>query len=403
MRVSIIICIATMLLAHMDALAHPGHLEGEGVQGAPEDTAIREFTLALNVNAEVADSDATSGQGDLKFRLLYTSDLLPGLVASVLEQAHGGFAVDRREGRGEIYFALPEAGIIQIGRDFKMIRMLNSPREIRATNMHDTAIWYDEKGNGYLTFPANNVGKVYTTTMDGMMKSTLDAPSADLSFSAEKVGAYFKEGGAFVPTDVEYIDGTFFVTTGYSELDFVLTAGVSITDPPPAPAGGGRRRGFGRRGPQGPNVSATWNSLAFGGKGEGPGEFGTGHGITLEPNGETLAVADRPNSEIERYSLSGKHLGKISLPEGAWPCDIDYEAGYAVVGCFHGPNRSKGAPIYLLKDDKVVSTIMPKEDLGLEKFQHVHNAVIVQREGRLYIVAQAWNPGDFAILEQVTN
>jgi len=56
-----------------------------------------------------------------------------------------------------------------------------------------------------------------------------------------------------------------------------------------------------------------------------------------------------------------------------------------------------------LKDDKVVSTIMPKEDLGLANFQHIHNAVLVERKGKLFIIAQAWNPGDFAILEQVTD
>ena len=91
----------------------------------------------------------------------------------------------------------------------------------------------------------------------------------------------------------------------------------------------------------------------------------------------------------------------MNLPAGSFPCDVDFEAGYAVVGCLHGADRSKGAPIYILKDDKVVSTIMPKEDLGLKNFQHIHNAVLVEREGKLFIIAQAWNPGDFAILEQV--
>ena len=74
---------------------------------------------------------------------------------------------------------------------------------------------------------------------------------------------------------------------------------------------------------------------------------------------------------------------------------------YAIVGCLHGPDRSKGAPIYILKKDRVVSTIMPKEELGLERFQHIHNAVLRMLDGKLYILAQAWNPGDFAILEQV--
>jgi hypothetical protein len=34
-------------------------------------------------------------------------------------------------------------------------------------------------------------------------------------------------------------------------------------------------------------------------------------------------------------------------------------------------------------------------------FKHIHNAVLGQSGGKLYVIAQAWNPGDFAVLEQV--
>ena len=50
--------------------------------------------------------------------------------------------------------------------------------------------------------------------------------------------------------------------------------------------------------------------------------------------------------------------------------------------------------------DKLISTVMVKEDLGLKNFEHIHNAVLREYGGKLYIIAQAWNPGDFAILEQ---
>jgi aryl-alcohol dehydrogenase-like predicted oxidoreductase len=45
--------------------------------------------------------------------------------------------------------------------------------------------------------------------------------------------------------------------------------------------------------------------------------------------------------------------------------------------------------------------ILPKEELGLTNFVHVHNAVLRQIGSKYYLIAQAWNPGDFAILEQV--
>jgi DNA-binding beta-propeller fold protein YncE len=192
------------------------------------------------------------------------------------------------------------------------------------------------------------------------------------------VNTYFKDGGRFVPTDVEFLNNMYYITTGYSPLDYVLTADVT-SDP----------------------VNATWGKLAFGGKGDGPGQFGTGHGITIAPDGETIAVADRPKSEIDMFSASGAFLNTLNLPAGSFPCDIDFEGDYAVVGCLHGPDREKGAPIYLLNGRDLVSTIMPKEDLGLDNFTHIHNAVMTERNGKIYIIAQAWNPGGFAVLEQV--
>src|SRR5437773_8648194 len=63
-----------------------------------------------------------SGQGKMRFRVLYTSERLPQEARQVLVKAHGGFAVDRRPGRGETYFALPGAGILQISADLKSVR-----------------------------------------------------------------------------------------------------------------------------------------------------------------------------------------------------------------------------------------------------------------------------------------
>jgi hypothetical protein len=169
-----------------------------------------------------------------------------------------------------------------------------------------------------------------------------------------------------------------YVATGYSNLDFVLSARLSSTGP----------------------FQAAWHDLAFGGKGTGPGQFGTGHGITVPPGLKRLDVADRPNSEIDRFTRHGQYLSTLKMPLGSFPCDIYYLGRYAVVGSLHGPDRSKGAPIYLLENDQLISTIMPKEDLGLSNFQHIHNAVLREVGGKLYIIAQAWNPGDFVVLEQ---
>ena len=57
----------------------------------------------------------------------------------------------------------------------------------------------------------------------------------------------------------------------------------------------------------------------------------------------------------------------------------------------------------IFENDKLISTVMPKEDLGLGNFKHNHNAVLRRVGSKYYIIVQAWNPGDFAILEQAND
>lgn len=322
-----------------------------------------------------------SGQGKMRFRVLYASERLPEEAQKVLVKAHGGFAVDRRPGKGETYFALPGAGILQISADLKSIRLLDTAESMKNVNLHDTTIWFDKNRNPYLVFPANDAGKVFTTTLDGKLLNTLNAPTADDEFEQPEVHDYFLGGGNFAPTDVEYLDGLYYVTTGYSNLDFVLTARILNTNP----------------------FDAIWNDMTWGGKGEEHGKFGTAHGITIRPGTKRLDISDRPHSRIERYSRYGHYLSTLEMPSGSLPCDIDYLGHYAIVASLEGPDKSKGAPIYILEDDKLISTIMPQEDLGLKNFKHNHNAVLREIGGRYYIIVQAWDPGDFAVLEQVAD
>ena len=114
-----------------------------------------------------------------------------------------------------------------------------------------------------------------------------------------------------------------------------------------------------------------------------------------------LDASDRANAEIERYAPDGTYLETLFLIKGSFPCSIDYEAGYAVVACLFGPDQRKGAPLYILEGDNLVSTVMIAEELGVETFQHLHGAVIRKIDGKFYIIVQSWNPGDIIILEQV--
>jgi hypothetical protein len=316
----------------------------------------------------------------MKFSVLYTSDHLPPEAQKVLVNAHGGFAVDRRPGKEETYFALPGVGILQITSDLKTINVLDTPDEMRKTNLHDTTIWYGADETPYLTFPANDAGKIFTTTLEGKLVHALDAPTAAVDFEHPEVHDYFLGGGNFAPTAVEYMNDLYYITTGYSNLDYVLTARIN------------RRSGF----------EVTWNDLAFGGKGEAPGQFGTAHGITVPPGRVRLDIADRPHSRMERFTRYGHYLSSLKMPAGSLPCDINYlDEQYSVVPALDGPDKKKGAPIYILENEKLISTIMPKEDLGLQNFVHIHNAALRKIADKFYVIAQAWNPGDFVILEQM--
>ncbi len=357
---------------HINALAAHPHAPGASANRAYPASSGSGASSALGV----------SGQGKLKFRVLYTAERLPPEARKVLVNAHGGFAVDRRPGKEETYFAIPGAGILRISSDLKAIDLLDTPDEMRKVNLHDSTIWYDADGTPYLTFPANDAGKIFTTTLDGKLVDSLDAPTAAIEFEQPEVHDYFLGGGNFAPTAVEYWKGLYYITTGYSNLDYVLTARIE-------------RAG---------RFEAVWNDLAFGGRGEGHGQFGTGHGITLPPGKAHLEVADRPHSRIERFTRYGHYLSTLKTPSGSLPCDINYlDPQYSVVPALDGPDKKKGAPIYIFENEKLVSTVMPKEELGLQNFVHIHNAALRRIADKLYIIAQAWNPGDFAILEQVTS
>lgn len=355
-----------------------GFINPPAFVSAHDDSVTLDSSTAVIAAAHLESGKAVSGQGKYKFKVLKTRDILPEKAIEVLEKAHGGFAVDRRPDKGQIYFALPGAGILRIENDFSQAQLLDTDESMSQTNMHNCTIWYTADGSPRLVFPGNDAGKVFTTDLDGKLLNTLDSPTAATDFDNETVNTYFKEGGKFVPTDVEYLNRLYYVTTGYSKLDYVLTARV-------------RQR----------NDGTVWNDLAFGGKGSEPGQFQTGHGVMLSPDGKHIHVADRPQAEIDRFTRYGHYLGTLKLPEGSLACDIDYEAGLALVPCLDGPDKSKGAPIYILEGDQIVSSIMIKEELGLEKFTHIHNAVLIKKDGKLYVIAQAWNPGDFAVLEQV--
>ena len=57
-----------------------------------------------------------SGNGKMRFRVLYNSTHLPAEAQKVLKAAHGGFAIDRRPGKGETFLLYREPASFRFRR-----------------------------------------------------------------------------------------------------------------------------------------------------------------------------------------------------------------------------------------------------------------------------------------------
>src|SRR6266581_9712671 len=164
--------VAIVLVALVSAsslLAHPHH---HGSLPSQEASTPAPGTIAPGAKG-------VSGQGTLRFRVLLTAAQLPEEARKVVVSAHGGFAVDHRPGQEETYFALPGAGILRMSADLKEVVLVPTAPEMKGTNLHNTAIWYGPDGTAYLTFPANDAGRVFTTSLGGELLNTLTSPTGD--------------------------------------------------------------------------------------------------------------------------------------------------------------------------------------------------------------------------------
>ncbi len=312
--------------------------------------------------------DKRTGEGEWTFRWNRELSELPEEAKKVLAGAHGGFAVDWK-GNRDVYFALKGCGVIKMSADLTKKEVIHLDPYLLQGNFHNTTLIRDEKGNPYLALPDDERERVYIASVDGKLINVLQHPRGN---------QYYDSWQAFKPTDVEQApDRTIFIVTGYSPGDYVVTA-----DP----------------------FSGQWKKLIFGGKGAQHGQFNTGHGITWNPVKETLDIADRPNSRIESYGTDGTYKSTVGLPPGSLPCDVSFMDGFTLVGCLEGPDKKQAAPVYIVnRDGSIVSTVKPKDDLGLGLFTHVHNAAwhaVGSGDGKkTYLLVQAWNPGGFAVLE----
>ncbi|MCA8954597.1 MAG: hypothetical protein KDC87_00905 [Planctomycetes bacterium] len=333
------------------------------------------------VSAERRVVGGRSGDGDLAFSVQVTADRLPKEVfaanphdgkrkRSILECAHGGFAYDYRPGKGEVYWHLQGAGILRIQRDRSKIVLLPTDPAMRRLNLHN-ATFFVHKGQARIAWPAERGARVFLTDVDGKVVHVVPKPTVKP----------YSDGAAYAPTDTAYLDGKLWVTDGYASK-YVMSYDLD---------------------------RAAWTGQIFGGPTRKiePGKFGTNHGITILEN--LIYVSGRQFARIHTYKPDTTFTGMFPLPDGSRPCDFEFFVLrgklYGVAASLDKPTRSKdrGASIYIvdMKTLKVVSTIKPRDELGLDKFVHLHNVFPTVEDGLVTLFCQAWNGGDFAVLRQV--
>ena len=311
----------------------------------------------------------TSGQGAFVFTHREELTHLPKAAQAHEVKLHGGFAEDERPGYGQLYYAMPGAGLLRISADLTTQEILELSPDLQAVNFHSTKIG-EFDGKLRLFLPANGEAFVAVLTLDG---------EVDFILSRPEFAEYANAEVPFRPTDTVLAGAQLWVADGYG-ANYISTADLA---------------------------THRWTGL-FGGKTEDAhehGRFGTAHGMNLSPVHHHLAIADRPHSRVELVGLDGAFVQTYGLPAGSRPCGIDYIEWHgrwlAVVGSLDDPQQGRPAPIYILDATtyQLLSTVRPKEELGLELVDHLHNVVWHEHNGRLFLVCQAWKPGHYFVLE----
>jgi hypothetical protein len=276
---------------------------------------------------------AAKRSGSTPFEFIHRIDLhvLPSGVLGSEVNLHGGFAADRREKYGQLYYGMPGCGILRVEPDLSRQDLIELPEQLKPLNFHSTKIGVIN-GSQRLFLPANNDALVAVVSLEGTLDFVLSKPEFE---------QYQAESATFAPTDTVLIDDQLFVADGYGS-NYISTADVN---------------------------TKRWVSI-FGGLAQNAGQngkFTTAHGINRHPtHRHHLVISDRPSSRIQDHAKNGVFIASHALPAGSWPCGIDFlhlEGRWlGAIGSLVDPQKDRPAPIYIVDLDtfEVLSTIRPK-------------------------------------------
>ncbi|MCB0686309.1 MAG: hypothetical protein KDC53_07285 [Saprospiraceae bacterium] len=314
-----------------------------------------------------------TGQGDYIFS--WDESLTAAFPKDAQEfepKMHGGFNEDPET--GIIYTGIPGYGLCAISPDLTQWTRIGTDDRLK-DNIHGI-VFFEHKGKKHLAV-AQEGKRVLVLDINGNIVSDIVKPIG-CEFDFEEANTFYaSEDSNFGVTDVTYLDGKIYASTGYSKGDFILTIEEN---------------------------GGTWNGgkLAWGGKGDKPGQFQTAHGV-LAYDGYIL-VANRAAGQVVRFNKAGEYMDMFEdIPEKSLVCNISYKDRHFFFNALSAIGDQKSAPIYAHTGEKLVSTIIPG-DLNIPILTNIHHVwphYIKSADGtmHLYLLVHGWNQGKYAVLK----
>lgn len=287
---------------------------------------------------------------------------------------HGGFNEDPET--GIVYTGIPGYGLCSISPDLTQWKTLGTDLRLK-DNIHGI-VFFVHKGEKFLAVTQEGK-RVLILTLDGRIISEILKPSGN-EFKFAVANEFFStEDSNFGVTDITYLKGILYVAHGYSKGDFVMT--IKEKD-----------------------GLWSWGKLAWGGKGDQPGQFRTAHGIYAHNN--HILVANRAAGQVVKFTKKGKFVETFNdIPEGSLICNVSFKGEHYFLNALSAIDKQKSAPIYVHTGEKLVSTVI-SGDLNIPTLTNIHQVwphFVTDDDGsnELYLLVHGWNKGKFAVLKQV--
>jgi hypothetical protein len=314
-----------------------------------------------------------TGQGEFIFS--WDKDLTAAFPEDAHEfepGMHGGFNEDPET--GIVYTGIPGYGLCAISSDLTAWSTIGNDERLK-DNIHGI-VFFVHKGQKFLAV-AQEGKRVLVLTLDGEIVSEILKPTGT-EFKFAPANEFFgSEDSNFGVTDVTYLNGILYVAHGYSKGDFVMTI---------------KEKGG----------TWSWGKLAWGGKGDYPGQFQTAHGIYAHEG--HILVANRAAGQVVQFTRKGKFVETFDdIPERSLICNVSYKTEHYFMNALSAIDDQKSAPIYVHNGEKLVSTVIPG-DLEIPILTNIHQVwphFVKAEDGseQLYLLVHGWNKGKFAVLK----